>query len=92
VGTHTADSEDIHVKTIILLGDGMADEPVGELGGKTPLEVAHIPVMDSLASRGELGMARTVKKGFPPEAMWRTWQCSVSIRVRVIQAGRRSRP
>ncbi len=64
--THTADSEDIHVKTIILLGDGMADEPVGELGGKTPLEVAHIPVMDSLASRGELGMARTVKKGFPP--------------------------
>ena len=54
------------MKTIILLGDGMADEPVSELGGKTPLEAAHIPVMDSLASRGELGMARTVKKGFPP--------------------------
>jgi 2,3-bisphosphoglycerate-independent phosphoglycerate mutase len=54
------------LKSIILLGDGMADEPIGELGGKTPLEVARTPFMDSLASRGELGMARTVKHGFPP--------------------------
>ncbi|HPS93996.1 MAG TPA: phosphoglycerate mutase, partial [Deltaproteobacteria bacterium] len=54
------------MKYIILLGDGMADEPLGELGGKTPLEVARTPFMDSLASRGEFGMARTVKAGFPP--------------------------
>jgi len=54
------------LKNIILLGDGMADEPLEELGGKTPLEAAHTPFMDSLASRGELGMVRTVKKGFPP--------------------------
>lgn len=54
------------MKTVILLGDGMADEPVAELDGKTPLEVAHTPFMDTLASRGELGMARTVKDGFPP--------------------------
>ncbi|HPI91782.1 MAG TPA: cofactor-independent phosphoglycerate mutase [Deltaproteobacteria bacterium] len=54
------------MKYIILLGDGMADEPLKELGGKTPLEVARTPVMDRLACRGELGMARTVKEGFPP--------------------------
>jgi 2,3-bisphosphoglycerate-independent phosphoglycerate mutase len=54
------------LKSIILLGDGMADEPLEELGGKTPLEVARTPFMDALASRGELGMARTVKPGFPP--------------------------
>lgn len=54
------------MKTIILLGDGMADEPINDLGGKTPLEVAQTPFMDSLASTGELGMARTVKAGFPP--------------------------
>lgn len=54
------------MKSIILLGDGMADEPLKELGGKTPLEVARTPVMDLLACRGELGMARTVKEGFPP--------------------------
>jgi 2,3-bisphosphoglycerate-independent phosphoglycerate mutase len=54
------------LKNIILLGDGMADEPIKELDYKTPLEVAHTPVMDSLASRGELGLVRTVKPGFPP--------------------------
>ncbi len=54
------------MKTIILLGDGMADEPIQDLDGKTPLEVARTPFMDGLSSRGELGMARTVKAGFPP--------------------------
>jgi 2,3-bisphosphoglycerate-independent phosphoglycerate mutase len=54
------------MKYLILLGDGMADEPLEALQGKTPLEVARTPVMDGLASKGELGMARTVKKGFPP--------------------------
>ncbi len=54
------------MKAIILLGDGMADEPLGALGGCTPLESARIPCMDRLASTGELGMARTVKSGFPP--------------------------
>lgn len=54
------------MKNIILLGDGMADEPLAELGGRTPLEVAHTPVMDLLSSTGELGMVRTVKEGFPP--------------------------
>jgi len=44
----------------------MADEPVDELGGKTPLEVAHKPVMDSLASHGEVGLVKTVPDGIPP--------------------------
>ncbi|HDP24174.1 MAG TPA: phosphoglycerate mutase, partial [Deltaproteobacteria bacterium] len=54
------------MKSIILLGDGMADEPLKELGDKTPLDVAYIPYMDKLASRGDLGMVRTIKTGFPP--------------------------
>lgn len=44
----------------------MADEPIEELQGKTPLEVAYTPFMDRLAASGELGMVRTVKPGFPP--------------------------
>ncbi len=54
------------MKHIILLGDGMADEPLEELGGLTPLACARIPSMDLLASRGELGMVKTVRDGFPP--------------------------
>ncbi|HHO76259.1 MAG TPA: cofactor-independent phosphoglycerate mutase [Deltaproteobacteria bacterium] len=54
------------MKSIILLGDGMADEPLEDLGGRTPLDVAYTPYMDKLASRGEFGMVRTVKSGFPP--------------------------
>ena len=44
----------------------MADEPVAELGGKTPLEVAKKPVMDSMAAHGELGLVKTVPEGIPP--------------------------
>jgi 2,3-bisphosphoglycerate-independent phosphoglycerate mutase len=54
------------LKRIILLGDGMADEPIEELGSRTPLEVARTPFIDRLASEGELGMVRTVRAGFPP--------------------------
>ncbi len=53
-------------KYIILLGDGMADYPVDSLNGKTPLEHAHTPNMDSLASQGIAGMARTVPAGMAP--------------------------
>ena len=54
------------MKYIVILGDGMADEPVDELGGKTPLEVAYIPNMDSLAAMGEMGLVKTVPEGIPP--------------------------
>ena len=54
------------MKYIVVLTDGAADTPVKELGGKTPLEAAHKPVMDSLAAVSEVGTVTTVPKGFPP--------------------------
>ena len=54
------------MKFVIVIGDGMADNPVPELGGKTPLEYARIPVMDALARGGELGSARTIPEGVAP--------------------------
>jgi 2,3-bisphosphoglycerate-independent phosphoglycerate mutase len=54
------------MKYLILLGDGMSDEPIADLGGKTPLEVARTPNMDRLAGAGQIGLAATVPEGFPP--------------------------
>lgn len=54
------------MKYIIVLGDGMADEPIEELGGRTPLEVADKSNMDSLAKRAELGLAYMVPEGMSP--------------------------
>ena len=54
------------MKYVILVGDGMGDYPIPELGGKTPLEAAKTPHMDELARRGELGCARTIPPGKEP--------------------------
>jgi len=54
------------MKYIVLLGDGMADYPLPELGGKTPLMVAKTPFMDFLAQKGILGRVQTVPKGLTP--------------------------
>jgi 2,3-bisphosphoglycerate-independent phosphoglycerate mutase len=54
------------MKYVILVGDGMGDYPIPELGGKTPLEAAKTPSMDELARRGELGCARTIPPGKEP--------------------------
>lgn len=54
------------MKYVVIVGDGMADRPVAELGGKTPLEVAFTPNMDKLAAQSTLGMARTVPEGMHP--------------------------
>ena len=54
------------MKHIILLGDGMADWPIEELGNKTPLEYANTPYMDMLARMGKTGRLVTVPEGFPP--------------------------
>lgn len=54
------------MKYIVILCDGMADEPLDTLGGKTPLEAAHTPNMDSLARSAEIGMVRTVPQGMAP--------------------------
>jgi 2,3-bisphosphoglycerate-independent phosphoglycerate mutase len=47
-------------KSVIFLGDGMADEPVAVLGGKTPLEAARKPHMDRIAREGRCGLLHTV--------------------------------
>lgn len=52
-------------KAIIFLADGMADEPLNELGGKTPLEYANTPYMDSIAKAGASGTFLTLPDGFP---------------------------
>ena len=54
------------MKYIVVLGDGMSDEPIAALGGKTPLEYAQTPAMDALASGGELGMVQNVPEGMHP--------------------------
>ncbi|MBI5408440.1 MAG: cofactor-independent phosphoglycerate mutase [Nitrospirae bacterium] len=54
------------MKYIILVGDGMADRPLKELGNKTCLQKAHTPNMDRLASEGKAGKVRTIPAGFEP--------------------------
>ena len=54
------------MKHIIILGDGMADEPIGSLGGLTPLQYAKTPYMDELARQGVTGRMKTVADGFHP--------------------------
>lgn len=54
------------MKRIIILGDGMADEPCNELGGLTPIEAANTPAIDSLAKAGKNGCLATVPDGFSP--------------------------
>lgn len=54
------------MKYIVIVGDGMADRPLKELGGKTPLQKASTPNMDKLAGRGISGRVRTVPAGMHP--------------------------
>lgn len=53
-------------KFVILLGDGMADEPHEAFDGLTVMQAAHTPVMDALARRGELGLVHTIPPGMSP--------------------------
>ena len=54
------------MKYIVVLGDGMADEPIESLEGKTPLEYAATPVMDDLAGKGQIGLAYMIPEGMKP--------------------------
>jgi 2,3-bisphosphoglycerate-independent phosphoglycerate mutase len=54
------------MKYIILLGDGMADRPCADLGGKTCLQAARTPNLDQLATLGQVGMVHTVPDGYAP--------------------------
>ncbi len=53
-------------KFIILVGDGMGDYPLAELGGKTPLVAARTPNLDRLVPKGRLGLVRTIPDGMEP--------------------------
>ena len=54
------------MKYVICVPDGCADLPVPELDGRTPLEVAHTPVLDALAARATVGRAAVIPEGMPP--------------------------
>ncbi len=54
------------MKYLLIIGDGMADDPVPELGGKTPLETAEKPIIDQLSRRGQLGSVVNCPKEFEP--------------------------
>ncbi len=54
------------MKYVVCVPDGASDEPVAELGGRTPLEAAAMPTLAALAARGEVGRAATIPPGFPP--------------------------
>lgn len=54
------------MKYAVLIGDGMADFPMDEFGGKTVLQKANTPNMDYITKNGRAGLARTVPDGMPP--------------------------
>lgn len=54
------------MKYVVILGDGMADEPLAELNGRTPLEVAETPFLDELSKKSELGLSHTIPEGMKP--------------------------
>lgn len=54
------------MKYVVIIGDGMADRPIAELGGLTPLQKAHTPHMDRLAQQGTIGISHTIPQGFHP--------------------------
>lgn len=54
------------MKYVVLVPDGCADEPLGPLGGRTPLQAAAMPNVAALAARGEVGLAAVIPSGFPP--------------------------
>lgn len=56
----------MEMKYVIVLGDGMADEPIEVLSDKTPLEYARTPVMDRLSKMAEIGMVHTIPDGMKP--------------------------
>ena len=54
------------MKYLIILGDGMADEPIAALGNKTCLQAANIPNIDKMAELGRNGLLDTIPAGYPP--------------------------
>jgi 2,3-bisphosphoglycerate-independent phosphoglycerate mutase len=59
-------SDALMMKYLLVVGDGMADYPVPELGNKTPLQVAHKPNMDGIAAKGRSGLIKNVPDDMKP--------------------------
>ena len=75
------------MKYIVVLGDGMADEPIEALGGKTPLAYAVTKTLDELAPKSEIGLLHTIPEGMKPEAIRQTWRFWDTTRRNIIQGG-----
>lgn len=54
------------MKYVIVLGDGMADRPIDEIEGKTPIEYADTPTLDMLSKKSEIGLVHTIPEGMSP--------------------------
>lgn len=54
------------MKYVVILGDGMADEPIDKLSGMTPLQFAQTPTLDALAKMSEIGLVHTIPEGMSP--------------------------
>ncbi len=54
------------MKYVVCIPDGCSDEPVEDLGGKTPLQAAHLPTLGALAARARVGRAAVIPSGMPP--------------------------
>ena len=57
------------MKYVVVLGDGMADYRMSQLGNRTPLQYARKPNIDFLAANGETGIVRTIPEGHPRGAI-----------------------
>ena len=68
------------MKYVIVLGDGMADEPIPELGGLTPLEYAKTPALDAMAPVSEIGLACTIPEDDGVAAMAMAFPSGFSFR------------
>ena len=80
------------MKYILIIGDGMADNPVPELGGLTPLEYAKKPFIDELAARGEVGSVLNVPRGLPAGSDTAICPFSAATRTFTTRDAHRSRP
>ena len=54
------------MKYVVVLGDGMADEPIESIGNQTPLEHANTPCMDELSKKARIGLVHTIPEGMNP--------------------------
>src|SRR5882724_12745542 len=75
------------MKYAIIIPDGAADDPLPELGGKTPLEAAKTPNMDRIAMEGRVGLVRTIPDGFESGSDVAT-MCLLGYDPRIYHTGR----